>query len=703
VDAKKTIFVRIYLVYLMFALFGLAIIGQAIKIQFIDGDYWRKQSELQIFSFRDIEAVRGNIFAEDGSLLATSIPNYEIRMDMVTEALTDDYFNEKVDSLSFCLSQLFQDKSAQSYRNILIKERKNKNRYFLIQRKVTYNQLKKLRKFPIFRLGQYKGGLIYIQQNVRSLPFKMLAARTIGYDVEGIKPVGLEGAYGKQLRGVGGKRLMQKIAGGVWMPVNDSNELEPEDGSDLVSTIDLNIQDVAGNALLSQLEKHNAAHGCVVLMEVSTGHIKAIANLKRMPDGGYAESFNYAIGASTEPGSTFKLASLMAAFEDGYADLSDSVDTYDGVVRYYDRKMVDSHAGGYGKITVQRAFELSTNVGISKIIYENYAKTPQKFIDRLKGMGLDTPLNLEISGEGMPKIKDVKDPSWSGVSLPWMSIGYEVLQTPMQILTFYNAVANDGKMVKPMFVKEIRQRGKVVQKFETVVINPAICSKKTLEKSRRMLEGVVENGTASNLKHSSYKIAGKTGTAQIANQKSYKIDGKVSHQASFVGYFPADNPKYSCIVVVNAPSNNVYYGNLVAGPIFKEIADKVYSTNLDIHKPMEATLASGGKTAIPYSKNGDYQDLVTVFTELNVGMDNKSQRKEWIKTSTGDKSVEVKDINFVAGITPNVIGMGLQDGTYILENAGYVVKVIGRGAIKRQSIMPGEKIFKGSLIVIELA
>jgi cell division protein FtsI (penicillin-binding protein 3) len=688
----------------VFALFGLAIIAQAVKIQFIEGEHWRQQSEMQIFSFRDIEAVRGNIFASDGSLLATSIPNYEIRMDMVTDALTDAYFKEKVDSLAMSLSLLFKDKSQQEYKNDLIRERKNKNRFYLVRRKVTYNQLKKLRKFPIFRLGQYKGGFIYIQRNIRSMPFKLLAARTIGYDVESIKPVGLEGAYGKELRGIGGKRLMQKIAGGVWMPVNDSNELEPEDGSDLVSTIDINIQDVAENALMNQLTKHNAAHGCVVLMEVATGHVKAIANLSRMESGGYAENYNYAIGASTEPGSTFKLASMMAALEDGFVELTDSVDTEDGTTRFYDRKMADSHVGGYGKITVQRAFEVSTNVGISKIINENYAKNPQKFVDRLKKMNLHEPLNLDITGEGMPRIKDVKDPTWSGVTIPWMSIGYEVRQTPLQILVFYNAIANNGKMVKPMFVKEVRKRGKVVRKFDTEVINNSICSKKTLEKARAMLEGVVENGTANNLRHANYKIAGKTGTAQIANaNRTYMIDGKVSHQASFVGYFPADNPKYSCIVVVNAPSNNVYYGNLVAGPIFKEIADKVYSTNLEIHKPMEATAPVLAKSGIPYSKNGYYHDLQTVFTALKIETKNNSQKREWVRTSTGEKTVEFNDVNYTAGLTPNVLGMGLQDATYILENSGFVVKAIGRGSIKRQSVMPGERILKGNLILLELS
>lgn len=698
-EAKKGIILRVYLVYLVFALFGLAIIARAFAIQFWEGEHWKMQSENQTLDYREIEAVRGNIFAADGSLLATSIPNYEIRMDM--KVGSQEVFSEKVDSLAFCLSSLFNDKSANEYKKQLVSAKKAGDRYHLIRRNVNYNQLKKIRNFPICRLGKYKGGFIYLQKNVRERPFQVLAARTIGYAREGVNPVGLEGAYTKELGGVGGKRLMQKIAGGVWMPVNDDTELEPEDGSDLVTTLDINIQDVAEYALLTQLIKHNAAHGCVVLMEVSTGHIKAIANLSKTTEGSYYENYNYAIGASTEPGSTFKLATLMAAMEDGLIKPTDSVDTEDGSMKFYDRVMYDSHKGGYGKITVQRAFEVSTNVGVSKLINSSYAKNPQKFIDRLNSMNLNNQLNLEIPGEGKPKIKNANDPGWSGVSLPWMSIGYETRLTPMQILTFYNAVANNGKMVKPMFVKEIKQRGKVVKRFKTEILNDAICSKKTIDNAQRMLEGVVENGTAINLKNASYKIAGKTGTAQIANDK-YGYKGKLSHQASFVGYFPADKPKYSCIVVVNAPSNNVYYGNLVAGPIFKEIADKVYATNLDIHKPIdfEPHLA---KTSVPYSKHGYYNDLKKVFETLQIALDNKAQTKEWVRTSTTEKHVEIYDINYTSGLTPNVIGMGLQDASYLLENKGYSVRVTGRGMVKRQSVPAGTRIEKGNIILLELA
>lgn len=699
-DVKRDILKRVYLMYGFFLLFGIAILVQVFRIQIVQGQDWIAMAESQTLAYKNIDALRGNIFADDGSLLATSLPTYEIRMDLKAEALTDEVFNKGIDSLSLALSDLFKDKSAREYKLELERARKAGERYHLIKRRVTYLELKKLREFPIFRKGRYKGGFLYIQKNERARPFKILAARTIGYDREGQKPVGLEGAYDKVLRGTSGKRLMQKIAGGVWMPVNDENEVEPEDGADLYTSIDINIQDVAEHALMKQLIKHNSDHGCVVLMEVETGLVKAIANLSRNSDGSYSENYNYAIGESTEPGSTFKLVSLLAAMEDGYIDLDDSVDTQDGQVQYYDRVMKDSHEGGYGKISVQRVFEVSSNVGTSKLIQKFYGKNPQQFIDRIYKFNIHKPLNLEISGEGVPRIKKPKDKDWYGTTLPWMSIGYESRLTPLQILTFYNAIANNGKMVKPIFVKEIRKHGRLVKKMPVQVISESICSKETVNKAKKMLEGVVENGTASNLKNATYKIAGKTGTAQIANDKyGYKYESKISYQASFCGYFPADNPKYSCIVVVNAPSNNVYYGNLVAGPIFKEIADKVYATNLKIHPPLtvEKQLA-----IIPISKNGSKEDLHKVLNKLNVKVHGRAH-ENWVKTTAKENVIEIQNLTITSGLIPNVVGMSLKDAVYLLENKGLLVKVIGKGLIKNQSIPPGQPIQKGNVITLELA
>ncbi len=438
-----------------------------------------------------------------------------------------------------------------------------------------------MQALPIFKEGRYKGGMIAEVESKRELPHESLASRTIGNLNKGASGnvVGLEGAYDTELTGVNGSILKQRLTGGAWMPVHDENYIEPRDGNDIITTIDIELQDVAESALFSQLSRHGAHHGTAILMEVKTGDIKAISNLRIEDDGDYHESYNYAVGESTEPGSTFKLPAFMVALEDGVISLEDSISTGDGTVRYYDKTIRDSHRGGYGTITARTVFENSSNVGTAMIINENYKGRPGDFVDRLYSMGLNDKVGIEIKGEGSPLIRYPGDKYWSGISLPMMSHGYEVQQTPLQILTFYNAVANDGRMMKPRLVKEIRYHGQQVEEFSPRVLKSSICSKATIEKAHELLEGVVERGTATNLRNDTYKIAGKTGTAQIANDKyGYKQDGRVSYQASFVGYFPADNPVYSCIVVVNAPTNSIYYGNLVAGPVFKEIADKVYSS-----------------------------------------------------------------------------------------------------------------------------
>lgn len=690
---------RVYLIYFLLFVFGIAIIVKVITIQFSEGEQWRQKAEQLTTAYINIEAVRGNIYDANENLLATSVPIYEVRMDMIADGLTEEVFRKNVGALAESLSQLFKDKTSSEYKKELIGARHRGERYHLIARKVSYRELKQLQNFPIFSLGRYKGGFIYVQQNKREHPFRILAARTIGYDREGMKPIGLEGAYNKYLRGVSGKRLMQKITGGVWMPLNDENELDPEDGSDLYSTIDINIQDVAENALMKQLKAHNAHHGCVVLMEVATGEVKAIANLSKNSVGDYYENYNYAIGESTEPGSTFKLASLMAALEDGLINLTDSVDTEKGIYKFFDKTMKDSRDGGYGKITVKNAFEVSSNVGVSKIIYNCYAKKPQEFIDRIRKFGLGQPLGLEIYGESKPEIKNSTDKTWSGVSLPWMSIGYELSMTPLQILTFYNAVANNGKMVKPRFVMEIRDKRNTVKKFKTEILNEMICSKSTLEKAKKMMEGVVENGTAAILKNSPYKIAGKTGTAQIGYGDKTK---PVSYQASFVGYFPAENPKYSCIVVVSAPAAGEYYGAKVAAPIFKEVADKVYATSIEIHKNIDELNINSSLVSAPYSKSGTKKDIQKVLKTLNIPIASTSG-SDWVLTVAQKNSVDMKSRNFRADIVPNVIGMGVKDAVFLLENMGLKVIVKGKGMVHTQSISEGEKIISGSKILLELS
>ncbi len=674
----------------MFVLVGIgmvAVLARVLQIQIIEGDEWRQKSDNLTIDYRTIDAVRGNIYAVDGSLLATSVPKYEVRFDPNADAVTDALFNDNIDSLSWYLADLFEDRSAASYKSELINARLKNKRYYLIRRNVKFTELKALREFPIFRRGRYKGGFIYVQQNMRQKPFRVLAARTIGYDRENGARVGLEAAYRKELRGVSGKRLEKKIAGGTWMPLSDSDDIEPQDGYDLVTTIDINIQDVAEAALMRQLEEQQAEYGCVVLMEVKTGEIRAIANLSRGTDGSYNERYNFAIGAATEPGSTIKLASWMALLEHGYVDLDDKIQTGDGRYVFYKTTMFDSHEGGFGELTVKEAFAKSSNIAIAKTVEKYYKEDPQKFINQLYQMRLNQKLGVEISGEGTPYIKSANDSTWSGLSLPWISHGYELELTPLQLLTFYNAVANDGRMMKPMFAKSITNYGEVVKEYHPIILKESIAKPETIRKAKIMLEAVVTDGTAKNLQNASFSIAGKTGTAQISKGSSgYK--GKKSYQASFCGYFPADRPLYSCIVVVNAPSKNVYYGNLVAGPIFKEIANKVYSTSLNAQEELLAKTSTSNRPRIPISKNGDYDDLAQVYEELSVPF-NANENAQWVSVSTGKDTVSVRARNYSDNLVPNVVGMDIEDAIYLLENKGVKVEIEGRGVVKYQSIAPG--------------
>ncbi|MBI4931265.1 MAG: transpeptidase family protein [Bacteroidetes bacterium] len=708
-DVRKDILWRIYLVYLFIFLIAGFIIARVIKIQFSEGEFWKQRANELTLHYANIEAMRGNIFDVNGQLLATSLPYYDVAVDMSADAITDEIFDDNLDSLSLCLANLFPDKTKSSYKRLLVSAKNSGDRYYMLRENISYKELQQLKTFPLFRKGRFKGGLITTQKGKRELPFQLLASRTIGSNRETAKPIGLEGSYNTQLTGIGGKRLVRKIAGGIEMPVNDENEVEPQDGSDIVSTLDINIQDVAENALYEQLKKHQAGWGCVVLMEVKTGEIRAIANLSKIDTATYSENYNYAIGQSTEPGSTFKLVSLMAGMEDGYFDLDDTVNTGNGRWKFLTQEVKDSHEGGLGKISVKQVFEHSSNVGTAKLIYANYGKNPQQFIDRLCKMGINLNPELDIAGSGSPDIKSTKDKRWSKVSLPWMAFGYELRLTPLQILTFYNAVANDGVMMKPRFVREVRRQGKALKAFSPEVIHPHVASASTIQKAKEMMEGVVLEGTAMNLKNADYKIAGKTGTAQIAKggggYGNKKGNNSQTYQASFVGYFPADNPKYSCIVVVNAPSEGVYYGNAVAGPIFKEIADKVYSTLLDIHSEVKENQIAETKT--PSIKGGSRKDIQTVISDLNLSANANTSTAEYVNVVERDSSAFVIDNNINLSLTknvmPNVTGMGLKDALYLLENAGLKVKIIGSGAIKRQSINTGTKFYKGTELILELS
>ncbi len=699
---RSDILQRMRLVYFLMGFFGLFIFGKVLYIQFAEGDQWRERARRTSTRYATIEAVRGDIYADDGRLLATSVPVFDIRMDLSSRVTSDDLFYAEVDSLALELSRLFGDRSPAQYRAALVRARREQNRYFLVKRQVSWSELQQLRQFPLFRLGQYGGGLIVESHSRREMPYRSLAARTIGYEREGVY-VGLEGAFRNYLEGVEGKRLERRASGGVWIPVSHQNEIQPQNGQDLVTTINVQIQDIAEKALKRQLSRFRAEHGTAVVMEVSTGKIKAISNLSRNEQSGrYEETYNFAIGQSTEPGSTFKLPVLIAAMEDGVISPQDSVDALGGQTSYYGRRMRDVGDEERGVITMQKAFEVSSNVAISQIIYNNYREHPQQFIDRLHHMHLHKPLGLEISGEGSPVIRNEGDPGWSRLSLPWMSIGYEVSLTPLQTLSFYNAIANNGRMMKPMFVEEIRQSGRTIKRFTPELILRAVASGQSIQYAQEMLRGVVENGTGQNINTPHYTIAGKTGTAQVAySGRGYHTGPGVQYQASFVGYFPANEPKYSCIVLINRPRGYIVTGSQVAAPVFREIADKMFAARMFM-PDVEAPATAPAVAALPRFRNAYPEDIVTIYQTLGAHIIDESNTR-WVEARVSQDTVKLSDREYIENLVPNVEGMGIRDAIYTLENAGLRVLFRGRGTVNRQSPRAGTRVREGSTIEIDLS
>ncbi len=693
---RTNILLRVYLAFGLIVLFAAAVMVQLCRVQFLQGKKWAAMQDSLSIRYVNVEAARGNIFALDGSMLATSVPEYELRMDMMEGVIAEDkVFYAKVDSLAMKLSSFFGDKSSRDYSRYLRNGRRDSSRYLLIKRKVSFQDLKQIKKFPIFNMGKYGGGLIVLQKNKRILPYRSLAARTIGYKNENVKNgVGLEGAYASYINGESGKRLMQRIAGGVWKPVNEDFEIAPKEGADIISTLDVNFQDVAQSALQKQLIKSDADHGAVILMEVATGEVRAVANFTKVATGVYQEKFNYAIAGNQDPGSTFKIASYMALLEDKKVDTGTMVNT--GYYKIPGHIIKDSH-GSIGVVSVKKAFEESSNAAVAFLVNNAYHENQSQFTDHLYSWHLNEKLRLEIPGEAQPVIKNPQNKSWNkNMTLPQMAYGYEMQLTPLKMLSFYNAVANNGKYIAPIFVKEIRRLGNPIEQFEARVINDKICSDITLSKMKAMLEGVISEGTGKNILYNPlYKIAGKTGTAQVADgNKGYKA--KRQYQSSFCGYFPADKPKYSMIVVINDPKNG-YYGALVAGPVFREIADRVYSSDIDLNQAAPVRMV--GNTESPKAKTGRQKALQEVYTKLGVKPIYAKNMETSIDTNEGIAGDS--EITHKKGV-PSTVGMGLRDALFIMGNAGYKIAVIGSGTVVRQSVGAGSIIPKGSKIVLEL-
>ncbi len=645
-----------------------------------------------------LTAKRGDILAADGRKLACSINEYTIYMDPCADGLKK-YFDTSIDSLARDLSSYFKDRTAAQYKKYICDSRTHGRRYIRLTptgRRLSLTEKKIVTSFPLLRLGRNRGGCLEEVSGARERPFGLLAARTVGRlydDKEKGGMYGLEQAFDKQLRGVNG--VGQKICiGGRWL---NRTVDAPEDGLDVHTTIDIDIQDVAEHSLMTQLQQREAEYGIALVMEVKTGAIKAIVNLKRRSDGSYDENYyNFAIGTAVDPGSTFKLATMMACLEDGLAAPTDTINIFGGQYKFYDRTLNDSHKSNETYITISRAFEESSNVAFARLAVKHYDSNKQAFIDKLDDFGLRDSLGLDILGEKKTFFKKVGEKNWYGTTLPWMSIGYELQITPIQLLTFYNAVANGGKMMRPMLVQSLDKDGYVYKSYSPQVLRNSIASRKTIKTVHEMLKGVVERGTAMNIKNTPYKIAGKTGTAQTLKNGVYQQ----TYLASFAGFFPADNPLYSCLVMVYGAKTGLY-GNVVAGTVVKDIADRLYAAEFKKGNTLQTTEVKLTEN-MPYSKGGKADDMKEVLHKLKIPHSPIQSDAEWVSASAQENNINLKAKYFVNSQVPDVKGLGAADAVCVLERAGLKVQLSGYGHVTAQSLTPNSIAPRGSQITLTL-
>lgn len=718
-SVKNEVLWRVYAVTAVVLIVAVAILTRLFTLTVTDSKKWINKADSLYVKLVEVPAQRGNILADDGSLLATSLPFFDIHFDAKAEGLTPEIFNDQaLDSLSWLLSTYIdQQYTPGAYRqwfDTLRAAPANTRgiRYVPIAKGLPYSKYLLIKSFPIFREGRYAGGFIAEQVSKRERPFKLLAQRTIGYaQREDALPVGLEGSFNTVLNGKTDKelkQLMMRVPGDIYIPVGDLAEIEPAQGSDIVTTLDINIQDATETALLDACISHNADHGCAIVMEVKTGKIKAIANIGRTETNGkigYWETYNYAVGERVEPGSMFKLASFMAMMEaGGLKDFDEKIPVYKGKVKIYNEELVDAVPHGMDSMTVRQIFAYSSNVGTATLALVHFKNKPAAFVSQLRQFNLDMPTGIEVPGEENPIIKGPNEPNsgWSGTSLPWMSIGYEMLLSPLQLLTFFNAVANNGRLMKPYLVQRIERYGEVVKEFQPYTVKRSIASKTTLQKAKELLIDVVENGTASNIKTPLYQIAGKTGTAQLKYHK-FRTPKGIGHQAGFCGFFPADNPVYSCIVVISKPERGGYHGAEVAAPVFRKIADKCFAMKAELHKPINATPRPQlPLSQLPTHDAGKKEDLKKSMRWLGLEYEADDDVSEWGVVAAKDSiGIALQNRPVSNNTVPSVVGMGLKDAIYLLENRGCKVRAQGVGKVKMQSLLPGTKA-NGQVCVLHL-
>jgi len=704
VDIKKDILWRVYLSFIFIGILGCIIIGRAFYIQQIQGSYWKSIKNNLHVKLETINAERGSIYSEDGNLLSMSIPVFDIYIDFGAEGLREKNgkrFRDNLDSLSISFAALFKDSSAATYKNNLLEAYNQEERHYTFKKKVSFEQYQQLRNFPLLRLGRNKSGFIMESRDNRVNPYVLLANRTIGLSRgDTSKNVGLERTYDSLLKGQTGQRLVRYIAG-AYVPMEDDTEVEPEKGKDIYTTLDTYIQDIAENALLKMMKANSSLHGTCIVMETATGKIKAIANLGRRPDGNYLEDYNYGIGKKTEPGSIFKLATLISLLEDKLVDTGTIVDCEGGTKYFYSLKISDSHLGN-GRISVKDAFARSSNVAFARLAEENYHDQPMKFFNHLHALRLDQPAGIDIEGQATPLIKKPGTKYWSKTTLPFMAHGYEELVTPLQMLMLYNAVANNGKMMKPYLVNSVKEKGIDVKTFQPQILVNKICSDETLLKVKGCLLDVIESehGTARELKTTQYLFAGKTGTAVTAqDNKGYNKENKI-YQSSFIGFFPFDNPRYTIAVVIqNTSESKLAYGGVVAGPVFREVADKLFATNVG-KGSIAAELA---KDSVGHNYYGLNSDVRKIFSFMKLPLIDSATEAKWAKAYTFNNQGTIKTEGLGAkNIVPAVTGYGLKDAIYLLENLGLKVLIAGKGKVIYQSLAQGTTFNKGQTIQLQL-
>ncbi len=690
INTRKSILVRAYVAVALILAFALFLLVGIAKLQFGKSGEFAQARKIQSTRVKEIPALRGNIYAADGSLLATSVPRYDINMDPNADGLTKKLFDAKIDSFSALLAIQFNSKykNAEEWRSFLIQQRKKKSRYISLAKDVGFEQVKKVKTWPIAREGKFVGGVWFEEKGKRMYFMGDLARRTIGRSENGTH-VGLEGAFDTLLRGKNGKQLQQRMPGGIWRPLPTGNQSTPVNGADIVTTLDVRIQDIAQYSLLKGLQEVQAHHGCVVVMETKTGAIKAMANLKRGTDGQYYESQNYAVDEFTEPGSTFKVLAAISLLEDKKVTLTDSISNEWGKWKYYDLDLVDAVTPKKKFYTLAECLQNSSNVGTAKFVLQHYKSDPEDFTDHAIQLGLHMKPNFDIPSSNFPTIKTPESSDWSAISLPSMSIGYYARISPLQLLMLYNTIANKGVMMQPYMVSEIHAQGKKAQKIEPKVLNKQAISVQTTQVLTDMLTTVIDKGTASNIKSENYKIAGKTGTAWLSSgNKGY--GDKKEFQAAFAGFFPANDPQFTIIVVVNSPNGVKYSGSQISAPIFKAISDRIYAT----HIKTQPVIAQYSVPEAPGVLKGDFYQTRMIFNELGISSqllqaDSITETPKFIEPSREAHSVKLKPVAYNSSLVPDVRGMGLRDAMKVLKSMGYQVTFNGYGRVTDQSPSSG--------------